>query len=289
MTVATAERVYDTGGLDPYPDGLYQTTGIAQGVNGFENVTAANIEQFFTQGYLVIHNAFTSAEIQSAKDGLLYLMAGKNPDFTGFHFEKKAEGVEIEGLPIESRQDYVRKFWRFVEYEDRLKALSEHPKLLSTIRQIMGGEDPLLFQDMALLKPPRIGREKPWHQDHAYFQLPLETVVVGAWIALDEATIDNGCMVVNPGSNREGPVVHFQRRDWQICDTHINNLGAIAVPLKPGGCLLFSSYTQHGTPVNKTNQRRRALQFHYKPVSAGAISQDERLAVFGSEGKDVTC
>ena len=56
---------------------------------------------------------------------------------------------------------------------------------------------------MALLKPPR-GREKPWHQDHAYFNLPLDTPIVGVWIALDEATPENGCMHVIPGSHREG-------------------------------------------------------------------------------------
>lgn len=288
MTAATAERIYDTGGLEPYPTGLYQPTGVAKGVDGFDNVTAADIEHFFEQGYLVIHNAFMPVEVQTAVDGLLYLMAGRNPDYSGFHFEQRAVDVDIDTLSAEERQDYVRKFWRFVEYEERLKALSEHSKLLATITRIMG-EEPQLFQDMALLKPPKIGREKPWHQDHAYFQLPLDTIVVGAWIALDEATIDNGCMVINPGSNRHGPVVHFQRRDWQICDTDVNNEQALAVPLKPGGCLLFSSFTQHGTPLNRTNQRRRALQFHYKPASAGQISQEERLAVFGSEGKDVTC
>ncbi|MEM7032367.1 MAG: phytanoyl-CoA dioxygenase family protein [Chloroflexota bacterium] len=288
MAEATPDRIYDTGGTDGYPEELYQTAGIASAVDGFENISQADVQQFFDQGYLAINNAFAREEVQAAIDGLTYLMAGHNPDFSGFHFESKAAGVDIDALPVDERQNYVRKFWRFVEYEDRLKALSEHPALLTTLERIMQ-DTPVLFQDMALLKPPRIGREKPWHQDHAYFQLPLDTIVIGAWIALDEATIENGCMVINPASNQHGPVVHFQRRDWQICDTDVQNQRALAVPLKPGGCLLFSSLTQHGTPANRTNQRRRALQFHYKPASSGQITQEDRLAVFGSEGKDVTC
>ena len=132
--------------------------------------------------------------------------------------------------------------------------MSEHPELLDVVSRVIGAP-PALFQDMALLKPPRIGREKPWHQDHAYFDLPLDTPVVGVWIALDRATTDNGCMTIIPGSHRRGPVVHFQRRDWQICDTHVDNRGALAVPLEPGGCLLFSSFMHHGTPHQ---HRRRA-------------------------------
>ena len=45
----------------------------------------------------------------------------------------------------------------------------------------------------------------------------------------------------------------------------------------------------HGTPANTTSHRRRALQFHYCPARVEATTSQERLAVFGSEGKDVTC
>jgi phytanoyl-CoA hydroxylase len=203
-------------------------------------------------------------------------------------YEKAAVDLDLEHLSPDEKQDYVRKFMWFVNYDARLKALSEHPRLLAVLTRLMG-EPPALFQDMALLKPPHIGREKPWHQDHAYFNYPLETVIVGVWIALDEATTENGCMMVVPGSHRRGPVVHFKRRDWQICDTHVDNRGALAAPLQPGGCLLFHSLIHHGTPTNNSPQRRRAVQYHYRPQSLEPAAQEQRLAIFGSEGKDVTC
>jgi len=257
-------------------------------VDGFANVRDEQIALFHEQGYLVIHNAFTPTEVEETLAGLLYLISGENPDFKGVMYEHQAKGIPVETLPAEEKQDYVRKFMSFVDYDKRLKALSEHPQLIDLLSRIME-DTPLLFQDMALLKPPRIGREKPWHQDHAYFNLPLDTPVVGVWIALDEATTENGCMMINPGSHKQGPVVHFKRRDWQICDTHLNNQGALAVPLKPGGCLLFHSLTQHGTPTNNSEQRRRAVQFHYRPALASKTTVEERLAIFGEEGKDVTC
>jgi phytanoyl-CoA hydroxylase len=176
----------------------------------------------------------------------------------------------------------------FVEYDARLKAMAEHPELINLVTRLVG-EAPALFQDMALIKPPKIGREKPWHQDHAYFDLPLTATVVGVWIALDEATTENGCMVIYPGSHRQGPVVHFNRRDWQICDTYDRFNGARAVPLKPGGALFFHSLLHHGTPANVSPHRRRAVQFHYAAASAQKTNKEERLAIFGEEGKDVTC
>ncbi len=71
----------------------------------------------------------------------------------------------------------MRKLMRFVEYDGRLRAPAEHPRFLATLERFMG-DTPVLFQDQALLKPPLVGREKPWHQDNAYFNLPPETVVV---------------------------------------------------------------------------------------------------------------
>lgn len=288
MTETPVERIFDYGMVGDYPADLYRYHDVAAGIDGFDRVTDDEITRFHQQGYLVVENAFTPDEVQATLDGLNYLISGQHPDFKGIMYEKKAEGAPVEALPAEERQDYVRKFMWFVEYDARLKALSQHPKLTDVLVRIMG-ERPVLFQDMALIKPPRIGREKPWHQDHAYFELPLETTVVGAWIALDEATPENGCMVIIPGSHRRGPVVHFKRRDWQICDTHVDNQGALAIPLRPGGCLLFHSLLHHGTPSNDSGRRRRAVQFHYRPISAPKTSVEERLAIFGEDGKDVTC
>ncbi|MBX3012235.1 MAG: phytanoyl-CoA dioxygenase family protein [Caldilineaceae bacterium] len=282
------ERVFDYGDEGTYRRDLYAWTSLAQGVNGFDQVTAAQIAQFHEQGYLVVNNAFTPTEVQDALDGLLYLLSGQKADYQNVMFEKKARGAALDAMPPEVRQDYVRKFMWFVDHDVRLHAMAHHPQLIDLATRLIG-EQPAIFQDMALLKPPKIGREKPWHQDHAYFDLPLTTTVVGVWIALDEATTDNGCMVIYPNSHKAGPVIHFQRRDWQICDSFGRQQEVVAVPLKPGGALFFHSLIQHGTPANSSTARRRAVQFHYAPASAKKADQSERLALFGSEGKDVTC
>ena len=288
MTVAAPERQFDDGVSGEFPPGLYEPTGVVTGVDGFDAVIDAHVAQFHEQGYLIVENAFTAQEVQVALDGLFHLLSGAVEEFEGVQYEQASAGVAVEGMSPEEKQDYVRKFMSFVDYDERLNELAHHPLLLALVERLIG-EVPVLFQSMALLKPPRLGRDKPWHQDHAYFQLELDAKVVGCWIALDDATIENGCMVIAPGSHLKGPVVHFRRRDWQICDTDVDNSGSVAVPLKPGGLLIFQSLLHHGTPPNYSGLRRRALQFHYRPQSAPLTTQEERLAIFGGEGLGAEC
>jgi len=281
-----AKLQIDGGETDHAPE-LYAEVGVAEPVNGLDAIDNAALARYAEEGYLAIENAFDAGEIQGALAGMDDLVMGRREGFTGIVFESKAREI-LPTLPLENRLDVVRKFAWFVDFEPRLHALAYHPQLWSIIGQILG-ETPFLFQDMALIKPPRIGREKPWHQDHAYFDLPLGTPVVGVWIALDEATVENGCMRVLPGQHRGGPRLHFQRRDWQICDKEMEGVRPVAVPLRPGGLMLFDGLLPHGTPTNHSPKRRRAVQFHYRPVSAQKSPPEARLAVFGSEGKNVTC
>ena len=285
-----AGAVYDPYGPGETPEGLFDYTGIAQGIDGLDAFGEQHAAFFKEQGYLVVHHAFTPAEVAAALDGLLDLIEGKRLDFIrskGLQFETKAKGL-LHTLTREQRQDYVRKLNQYVAYEPRLKAMADHPKLLRAVSRLLGGAAPELFANQAMLKPPLIGREKPWHQDHAFFNVPMGTPVVGCWIALDEALPENGCMHIIPGGHT-APIVHFKRRDWQICDDHVDTGGILAVPLQPGGLLFFDGLLPHGTPPTRSPKRRRALQFHYLPDRTGRIPDAERLAVFGSEGKDVTC
>ena len=273
---------------DMHAPELYQPGANAFSIERLEDIGPAEIAFYQEHGYLVVRQAFTSAETEEATNGLVDLIMGKHPDFKHVWFEGKAREI-LPTLSPDQRQDAVRKIGDFIEFDPRLKALSHHAQLLKAVSKLMGDRSPALFQDMALIKPPRLGREKPWHQDHAYFEYPLGTPVVGVWIALDEATTENGCMQILPGRHKEGPIVHFQRRDWQICDKVILGTKSVAAPLKPGGLLLFNGLLPHGTPHNSSPKRRRALQFHYAPAGVQKCAPAERLKHFGSEGKNVTC
>ncbi len=288
-TPSTDARGVEKNVIDLPPPDLYQYKAIITGgAIGLNAVSDADIQHFRDHGFLVVEDAFTAAEIKAAIDGMVDLITGKQPDFTGIMYEAAVRD-QIDNIAPEDRQDYVRKISWFVEFDERLKALCEHPALLAVLKRMLNAE-PDLFQDMGLIKPPKIGREKPWHQDFAYFNLPQGTPVVGVWIALDEALIENGCMHVIPGTHREGPIVHFQRRDWQICDTDVQVNRCVAVPLRPGSCLFFDGLLHHGTPPSQSDKRRRAVQYHYKPADVDLFEDStNRLTIFGEEGKDVEC
>ena len=282
-----SNELFDMGAEMHAPE-LYQPVATGFGVERFEDVGPREIDFFHEHGYLMVRQAFTEVEVQEAIAGLVDLIMGKRPDFKHVWFEDKARKI-LPTLGPEQRQDAVRKIGDFVGFDSRLKAIASHARLLAVVSRLMHGRQPAMFQDMALIKPPRLGREKPWHQDHAYFDYPLGTPVVGVWIALDEATVENGCMQILPGRHREGPIIHFQRRDWQICDNEILGTKSVAAPLKPGGLLFFDGMLPHGTPHNSSPSRRRALQFHYAPADVAKGPPEDRLKHFGDEGKNVTC
>ena len=248
---------------------------------------AIDVRMYRQQGYVALEPALTLQQVADAHDGLTDLIHGRVADFADVQFEGHS-AQQIQAMTVAERELNVRRVFQFCRFEQRLESIMRDPQLIALVTQFLGDRESICFQEMALLKPPQ-GREKPWHQDHAYFNLAMDEPVVGVWIALDDATVENGCMHVLPGSHREGAVVHFKRRDWQICDTDILGKSITAVPLKAGGLMLFDGLIHHGTPHNPTQQRRRALQFHYCAKDAMWVNEEARLAVFGEEGKDVTC
>ncbi len=141
-----------------------------------------------------------------------------------------------------------------------------------------------LYQAMALLKPAAGGREKPWHQDHSYFELAVGTAVVGVWLAIDEATPDNGCMHLLDGGHRAGPRPHFAVRDWQLFNSDMLGVGSVAVPLAPGGAMFFDGLLPHGTPTNHSQSRRRAVQLHFCPAGSRRVAKAEWFSTFGDRG-----
>jgi ectoine hydroxylase-related dioxygenase (phytanoyl-CoA dioxygenase family) len=122
-----------------------------------------------------------------------------------------------------------------------------------------------------MLKPPKIGVEKPWHQDLPYF--PFEPkdepqIHVAAWIALDEATAENGCMQYIPGSHKLGNITTSH------VDTHglghlaadmskVDTSKAVIVEAKPGDVSFHDGLALHYSAPNTSDKPRWALVLDY--------------------------
>ena len=179
----------------------------------------------------------------------------------------------------------------FFEEETEIfrEILSDKGTMATIARQILEDE-PVLFQSMALIKPPKIGATKPWHQDNAYFSVsPLEAVC-GVWIAIDEATVKNGCMHMLKGQHAKGPMLHEHRRDCEINVSRLDLSTLVPVPMKPGSALFFSGLIPHETPPNRSDSRRRALQFHFRGSQSEILTGPEYDKLFHTaEGLPASC
>ena len=287
LSDALASGHDDSTKFYPNESELYPPVGRPRRFGSLEEVGPDVIASFHDEGYLVVDSGLDDATIQECDSAIDDLIDGKFEGFRSVMVEADAR-ESYKTMTIEERRGVVRKVFNFVGVEPRLTYLSSHPAILDVLRRMMGAE-PELLQDMALLKPAGIGREKAWHQDCAYFNVPTDTTVIGVWIAIDAATLENGCLHVIPESHNWGAHPHFKVRDWQICDTDVRKAESVPVPLDPGGILFWHGLTHHGSPSNRSELGRRGIQLHYRPAGAGTLTKEERLGIYGGEGLGMTC
>ncbi len=314
MKYSKSAKVFFEPKVERHDPDLYAHVGEATGMDADMALAGHASRQFAEQGFVLVKGILSKAELEVARAELQSLTTDDRPrcDMIWFegglrdHFSlsekddgdmdgKSAKsgftlgqsGKELPPLDPAIRAGYVRKLMGFVDHNPGLKALAAHPDIMCLAASLIGAS-PRLFQEMALIKPPG-GREKPWHQDQAYFNLPLDTPVLGVWMPFGSATPANGCMHVLKGAHRKGPRPHFKRRDWQICDTDVEMDERLTVPMEAGDVLFFDGKLPHGTPVNETDEQRWAVQFHYCPEMAFQVDDAERLNAFGNEGMNVTC
>lgn len=262
---------------------LYKQSGIYAALPGPQSLREEDYAHYRTQGFIAVSDILSGEDVRRSSEAITRIIF--DPD-TGAKVQFTKPQRELKDDT--ERELAVRKVYEFVDHDEQLRRMAYHPAILSVVEKLLGAK-PKLVQDMALLKPPTGGGEKPWHQDMAYGPLAYHQAVVGVWIALDEAALDNGCMHVIPRSQMSGAVPHYAVRDWQLCDEAVPVERDIAVPLAPGGALFFHGLLFHGTPNNTSNKRRRALQFHYAPDTAAKMSPQEYKRVFTNELTGAEC
>lgn len=128
---------------------------------------------------------------------------------------------------------------------------------------------------MVIVKPPRHGGEVTCHQDAA-FLLTDPPSVVGFWVALEDATVDNGCLWVEPGGHR-GPLRHrFERHDDEtrfvaLDDTPYPEPGRsplVPVEADMGTLVLLHGLLPHWSDVNRSDHSRLAYTVHAVDAAA---------------------
>lgn len=129
-------------------------------------------------------------------------------------------------------------------------------------------DDVDVFQSQYIFKNPGAWGQ-PWHQDSYYFTFDQQPQV-GLWLAISEATLENGCLAVVPGSHKQPVLEHGPDKRpganygyLEIEETEFEADQAVPVLMEPGDLLVFHSYLVHRSFDNKANARRQAMVYHY--------------------------
>lgn len=160
-----------------------------------------------------------------------------------------------------------------VEADERWLDFVRDPLLLDMVSQLIGG-DFLNWGSTLFGKPARLGLATPWHQDGSYWPIrPLATC--SAWIALDPASPENGCLRYLPGSHRsQTMLVHKVVRDGGktlerelVVDAAMEATSRDLV-LEPGQFAFFDAFLAHGSRENRSERRRAGVAFRYMPTTS---------------------
>lgn len=268
-----------------------------------DQLAAAQIADYQRDGFIAFTDVLSASEIETAKADLSAafeaLRAGLRADQNSYgktwsategalmiQFEPTIASIDAAAPDLELK---VRKFHQVAQASAAMEVLAHsHPKIRAVVEALISA-NPILSQDMALVKPPG-GVAKPWHQDDAYFKIAPLDAVCGVWIALDDAGIENGCMRVWAGKHR-GALRHYHGADCEIMPDRVAGADEVAVPLAPGGAIFFSGLLPHHTLPNNSLMRRRALQFHYRARDSRFVSDEEYDAIFAEadDGTPASC
>lgn len=157
-------------------------------------------------------------------------------------------------------------------------AALHHPGVVDVLGRITGAHlahwdgGVKAMQSMLFVKPGGLPGQA-WHQDERYIPT-RDRSLMGAWIALDDATVANGCLWVLPGSHRPG-VLHRTRSHGRPDEFDpseesfgFDDVGAIPVEVRAGDVVFFNGYLLHRSLRNRTDGTRRALVNHYMSMSS---------------------
>jgi ectoine hydroxylase-related dioxygenase (phytanoyl-CoA dioxygenase family) len=158
-----------------------------------------------------------------------------------------------------------------VARSERLRTLSAHPFFVGVCADLVG-PDVNLYWDQAVYKKPEKPRRFPWHQDNGYaFVEPQQYLT--CWVALTDATPDNGCPQVARGLHRTGTLAHTYVEPLGFECLHDPDEVAVA-EVGAGGVVVFSSLTPHLTGPNTTAFTRKAYILQYAPAGAEVLRGD---------------
>ncbi len=219
-------------------------------------LSKAEVESYNRDGYVVPDYRLPESMVTRMRRALRELEAA-NPHLT-------TDFVLCPHLPDPSVQK-VKGTAEWLEY-------AILPDILDMAEQLIG-PDIILWGTTLFGKPPGTGKKTPWHQDANYWPMkPANTCT--AWIAFDDATLENGCLQVIPGSHRgERFYKHNFNQDraltlnQELDRAEYDESTAHPILLQAGQVSFHDSFLVHGSEPNRSAHRRAGYVVRLMPGS----------------------
>lgn len=227
--------------------------------------TEEEVARFVRDGFLNDGPVLDAGELAELRDALARVERG----------ESAARPERVANLSAGREDGSV--VWQIVniwQAEPAFEKLLYHPRLVPRVAQLLGADTVRVWHDQIQVKPPRIGGPTIWHQDHPYWPVIQPADLISAWIALEEATIENGCMWMVPGSYcwgaYDGGTIGSDPQTWGPTPDRSRlpegvSIEPVPVEVKAGSVAFHHCLTWHGAPPNRSERSRPAIAIHYMP------------------------
>jgi phytanoyl-CoA hydroxylase len=223
----------------------------------FRRVSLAQARQYDESGYFLLEGALAPAEVDALTEAIDPLEA-RTEDALRAH---------AGGRFFIARADEITFSTHLVAESILLRRFTSS-SLFADLAADLIGPDVRLYWDQAVYKKPGTESPFPWHQDNGYaFVEPQQYLT--CWVALTDATEENGCPWVVPGLHRFGTLAHEYSDIGFVCLREPPS--AVPVPAPAGSIVVFSSLTPHSTGPNRTNAVRKAYIVQFAPSGAEVI------------------
>ncbi len=204
---------------------------------------------------------------QCRRDGFYFPVPVLSADEAA-HYRRCLEAHEtLTGKPLQG--NWRHKTHLLFTWADELV---HHPRILDAVESVLG-PDILCWTTNFFIKEAANPGFVSWHQDSTYWGLDPDDVLT-AWVALTDATPENGCMQFLPGSHKVDQLPHvdtFHKDNLlsrgQEISVEVDKSTAVGVPLRAGEMSLHHIKLVHGSEPNRTNDRRIGLAIRYIPTS----------------------
>ncbi|CAN5778052.1 phytanoyl-CoA dioxygenase family protein [soil metagenome] len=224
------------------------------------SISPSQLSFFDEKGYLVIDNILAPGEVEYYRNVYEKFLtneidSAKYRSDLGGHVKDK----------IKTGEEHITQIMLLSRLFPEILNQPLHKKALSIAKQLLG-EDMALDFDMLISKAPNSATATPWHQDRAYWITMPDTRAASCWVALDDATKDNGCMWYVERSHKLPVRAHRPAgKGGGALECDASEEEGTAIEIKAGTCIWHHGGTLHYSRGNTTDKGRRALITNYRP------------------------